>query len=232
MTFSEFLLGKRVAIVGPASSLKNQRLGDYINTFDVVCRFAQCVPIFEEEKKDFGSKTDVIMCNFWDWNHSYPDGTEAGECIDQKAHIEAFVDSGASWIDFLYPNEPHVVSELNGGRLSEAKMDGLYMDLNSLIPGPTKGICSIYQIHKSSAREIFVSGFTFNQKYGYCDSYLLNPFNWYHKRFFDGKTDKEQNDIIRGDRSHDLEKEFDFFKVLKRSDDRISCDPILEGLMK
>ena len=61
--FKSFLSGKRVALVGPASTLLGEGRGAFIDGHDVVVRLNHAWPLPEDLKKDVGSRIDVIYHN-------------------------------------------------------------------------------------------------------------------------------------------------------------------------
>lgn len=64
--FKNFLKGKKVVLVGPASSMKGRELGSFIDSFDVVVRTNNMMNSLldnPELQKDFGTRTDVLYVN-------------------------------------------------------------------------------------------------------------------------------------------------------------------------
>ena len=59
--FRKFLLGKSVAILGPAPYLKGKAMGEFIDSFDVVIRINHVY--VKNLEKCYGSRTDVIFHN-------------------------------------------------------------------------------------------------------------------------------------------------------------------------
>ena len=63
------IANKRVALVGPSSSLNGQELGDEIDNHDIVIRLNRFF-CFDNSQKDHGSKTNIVCKSFWDIDHS------------------------------------------------------------------------------------------------------------------------------------------------------------------
>ena len=53
--------GKRVAIVGPSPHLMGTKMGELIDSYDVVCRLNEIFPNGLED--DYGTRTDIAFWN-------------------------------------------------------------------------------------------------------------------------------------------------------------------------
>jgi hypothetical protein len=64
--------GKRVAIVGPASSAFNTALGNYIDGFDIVVRVNKSAYVVQSGKfsNDIGTRTDILYHSFFENSES------------------------------------------------------------------------------------------------------------------------------------------------------------------
>jgi len=58
---AKLVKGKRVAYVCPSPHLTNQRMGSYIDTFDLVVRVNQNFAMPENQWSDYGKRTDILM---------------------------------------------------------------------------------------------------------------------------------------------------------------------------
>lgn len=54
---------KTIALIGPAPTLEGYHLGEWIDSFDVVCRINLDFYIEQQYKIDYGSKCDVLFYN-------------------------------------------------------------------------------------------------------------------------------------------------------------------------
>src|SRR5699024_6374491 len=57
---------KRVAIIGGADSVLKEKLGEYIDGFDVVVRINKGVEIIDKQKEYIGTRTDILFHSFMD----------------------------------------------------------------------------------------------------------------------------------------------------------------------
>ena len=58
---AKLIEGKRIAYVCPSPHLKDQRMGHYIDSFDLVVRINQSFSMPEEQWIDYGKRTDILM---------------------------------------------------------------------------------------------------------------------------------------------------------------------------
>lgn len=58
---ASFLRGKRIAYVCPSPHLRGQKMGSYIDSFDLVVRVNQAFDTPKEDWEDYGRRTDVLM---------------------------------------------------------------------------------------------------------------------------------------------------------------------------
>jgi len=64
--YENFLRGKSVVLVGPASSMIGRNLGEYIDSFDIVIRTNNMINTLmndNEASKDYGKRTDILYVN-------------------------------------------------------------------------------------------------------------------------------------------------------------------------
>ena len=58
--YSNFIEGKNVAIVGPASYLLDLNIGDYIDSFDIVLRINRGLELIPAYSQQLGTRTDIL----------------------------------------------------------------------------------------------------------------------------------------------------------------------------
>ena len=52
---------KRVIVVGPSPHLESTGMGDFIDSYDIICRLNEVFPT--DLEKDYGSRTDIVFWN-------------------------------------------------------------------------------------------------------------------------------------------------------------------------
>jgi len=58
---ASYLSGKRIAYVCPSPHLRGQKMGAYIDSFDIVVRVNQAYDVPEKDWQDYGKRTDLLM---------------------------------------------------------------------------------------------------------------------------------------------------------------------------
>lgn len=69
--FLDLIKNKRVAIVGPSSSLVKQNLGPTIDSYDIVIRINKFKRL-TSQPTDYGKKIDILYYNFHNWEDDFP----------------------------------------------------------------------------------------------------------------------------------------------------------------
>jgi hypothetical protein len=59
--FAKLIEGKRIAYVCPSPHLKGMKMGEYIDSHDLVVRVNQAYHMREEDWEDYGRRTDILM---------------------------------------------------------------------------------------------------------------------------------------------------------------------------
>jgi len=117
---SELLKGKKIALVGPSTNLKDKKMGSFIDSFDLVIRPGQLTEIPKTEHEDYGSRTDIIFHSFNVWEKiialknldflsslKYVIGCMVCvyECGEYKKFMNTLIDSG---VKFHKPDDRYI----------------------------------------------------------------------------------------------------------------------------
>lgn len=217
MPFDEdWFKDKKVAIVGGADSVLKEKLGDYIDSFDVVVRINKGVEVIEEQHEYVGEKTDVLFhCLFEDITKG---GSPLTFELWKKWDVKQIVFSH----NFMYTH--YAMSYMynyyrkNKGRFKIAQLPvKLYRDnMNAIRPyGPTTGFVAINTILNCKPKELYITGITF----------FKTPHNQLYRTVEQEKLSK----INKG--FHDMELEYQCVKRLY-SENRgvIKPDKVLEEI--
>jgi len=133
-----YVAGKRVSVVGAAESIfdNGDKNGEEIDSRDIVIRSNMSNPIPEKDYPYVGKRTDLIYCNNFNYDNLVVDGKICGiKAVNQPR------------------NENHIENDII------FKFGNLLQDGKSWCP--MSGLCCIYTVCISGAREIYVSGFDF-----------------------------------------------------------------------
>jgi hypothetical protein len=197
--------GKRIAVIGAASSAYEKELGEYIDSFDIVIRVNKALTTWRPENELFiGTKTDILFHSFYENNLS--GGGPLDFQLFEKRKVKYVVNpinNKEGWR--LNYNFYKKYNELKATYLlSNAYYREIVQPFNGL--KPTVGYAALYSILKSPFKEVYITGFTF----------FKTP---YGKGYRDDLVDMEANKRhIAAQGLHDPDIEFrEFLKMLERN---------------
>ena len=87
LEYNNYVLNKRIAVVGPADYVIKHQQGDLIDNYDIVMRFNAALPVGEDMINYVGSRTDIL-----------------GNCLDNSPYgcgridYDLWKESGVKWI--------------------------------------------------------------------------------------------------------------------------------------
>ena len=208
----DFLNGKRVALVGPAASLKGQGRGEYIDSHDFVVRinYAKIQSVV-----DAGSRTDIVY-----YDGSYHDYSSCNPkfLVCSYPETEWFFESRCrvNVESFKQKYQHHIVNS------------DIYRSIKtSLDPEhkvrPNSGTIAIVDLLSSNLSNLYITGVDF-----YRSSYLSTHPDYGNKQLKEIKSIFAKGD--NGD-YHDTDKQFYYFKNEIMKDDRIEVDEFLGKIL-
>ena len=169
MDLRELFKGKRIAVIGAASSLFDHENGSYIDGFDYVIRINKAVyNLNEDNDKHLGKKTDILFHCFFE-NDISGGGKLDFEHYD-KLRIEYVFnprntpDGWRTVFNFYkkYLSRRHIYT------LPRSFYAGLQADFGTV--RPTTGYAALYTALSSDYNKCFITGFTFFRT-AYADGY-------------------------------------------------------------
>jgi hypothetical protein len=164
------LAGKRVAIVGPASSAYQTNRGDFIDGFDFVIRINKAPILLKKgtAKADVGSKTDILFHSFIENEFS------GGGALDFALYDELGIRYVINPIPTYFGNRVtfNFYKKYLLNRVVYHLPKAPYMDAIKAFGKyrPTTGFCALKMAIESDCSELFITGFTFF-KTAYGDGY-------------------------------------------------------------
>jgi len=214
--YADYLRGKRVVIVGPAPSMDSSAQHDVIESFDVVVRVNEALPIAEVIKPDVGARTDILY-----------------HCMLEKRgrDFAALVDSwNLKFLCSAFPNTRWYVKQnldfLKRGVSCPYRIlplptwKKLFKKLKSTTPNT--GTTAIYDLLDHDIKELYVTGFTF-YKGGYSQGYKGGDV--------DRDRDKTRQ-VELPEIEHDQVAQLQLMQKIWRSDSRVSVDETLESILE
>lgn len=213
--YREYLKGKTVAVVGPASSIVGSEYGYYIESHDIIVRVNRGAKINKNLTQDIGGRTDVLYHCLHE-----EESTGAGQY-----NVDEWVNAGIQWVICPYPETPLFIKDIvefkkrNSKRIDfltlDEKIFNYYKD--EMYTRPNTGTLAMLHLLTSDLKSLFITGFTF-MKTGYIPTY----------------RNKEDADRICGsddDGAHNFNKQFQYMKTLFCVDKRVELDNTLKKLV-
>jgi len=200
--------GKRVAIIGGADSAYKHKLGDYIDSFDVVVRINNGVRVIDKYKEFIGTRTDYLF-------HTLYENIEGGgspieiELWKRKNVGRVFFTHNENVSEYGYLIKNFVLSNKGTIAITQADTTLAVENLNLIHPfHPTSGLIAINIITQSKPLSLYITGITF----------FRTP---HHQEYRKGDVNHWINKMKSDDSKHNPDAEYEFFKDLYRSNSEI-----------
>lgn len=159
----EWFKNKRVAIVGGADSVLAEKLGNYIDSFDVVVRVNNGVRAISTQSDYVGKRTDFLFHSFYtkkDDPGASPIELELWKQNNVGLLLYAF---NGFYNYYTYTNMKKFIEDtLCKCKFSMPTLNMHTEVANEVNPsGPTTGFSAISIVLKSIPQEVYITGFTF-----------------------------------------------------------------------
>lgn len=201
--------------MGLAQSLEELKIGDLIDSYDVVIR-VNCDPkIFLGKEELFGSKTDGLYSSFFDdltflftpefFNN---DIQFISTCLPNRS---PYNENLARFEALFLQRQP----QFKFYKCDDQNYENFKREMNTR---PNTGVATIFDLLRFDFKELFITGFTF-----FKDGYIENIRPW--------KTEEEAFKKIHREGVHEIEPQRKFLKDQYLSNDKIKVDPILKEIL-
>lgn len=198
----QILKGKRIAIVGAASSALNTGKGKYIDEFDFVIRVNKATALIESGKfkEDIGSRVDILFHSFFE--NDFSGGGPLDFSLFDRLGIQYVINpipTYFGWRQLFNFYKKYLLK-----RTTYTIPLSLYDGVDEIFKPyrPTTGFCALLTLLQSDFSELYITGFTFF-KTPYADGYR------------DALKDVDVNKkYIADSKQHNPEIEFVEFKKL------------------
>lgn len=230
--FSNYLKNKKIIIVGPASYLIGKKQGAFIDNFDIVIRIKRGYPVDPTLGIDLGMKTDILLSSLKttrvkDINKNIYYQNNFKEDDIKKMNNEL------KFVLFPYPTslmpfskfyKQYKILNINTILITgNNKLNEYKKFIHELNTTPTIFLSSLFYLLAYEFKELYVIGITF-QKDGYYNQYKSNQMVKASQKRTLNKS-KSKNNI------HDMEKEFNIFKLILKKDKRINIDNYIKNIL-
>ena len=212
---------KRIAIVGAANSIFDEKNGDFIDSFDIVIRINKAAYTYTSSDAAYlGSKFTYLFHSFYENEYS------GGGPIDFKEFEKLGIQK------VIHPNSDRkgLIAHLNfykrhlNFRKTYIFSPFLYKEITKKLLGfqPTVGFSALYSVLTTDCKELYLTGFTF----------FKTPYvKGYRDELRNEKVNKEH---IRKQGIHNPGVEFEVFKGLLKKNrcKKIILDSKLQKLVE
>ena len=198
---AELIEGKTVAFVGPSAHLVGQRMGDFIESHDIIVRVNQTQEIPKHRHVDFGHRTDVLASNL-----NAPSMSALLQNMNWVKTLKHIYGSGPSmWDRDKFGN---VVNSWNipWHNVSDGYLFKVYQEIGTTA---STGLSAMVVLMNYDIKSLYITGNSF-YNFGKCGVV-------YYDEFEDDMTMKKVNGADTHYYRHDIhaiEPQMDFFKRL------------------
>lgn len=220
---SNWFKDKRVAIVGGADSVLKEKLGEYIDGFDIVVRINKGVEIIESQYEYAGKKTDVLFHSFCE-APSHLGGTPITPELWKVHNVKKILYARTyrlgrnNCLDFL--------TFLNNSKRKikfSQLPDDLYLkNLAAVQPNgneATVGFSAINTVISCQPKELYITGITF--------------FKTPHNTAYRSISEEVMDNAMKVEKHHDVDAEYQYVKKLYiQHQDIIKPDSTLKEIFK
>lgn len=215
--------GKRVAIIGGADSVLKDKLGDYIDDFDVVVRINKGVELIETQSDFVGKRTDVLFHSFLD-NPKDIGHSPITIGLWEKHNVKKVVYSlnHKKIIRGIYDLIAFSKKSRNKMKFSEVPVYIYDKNLENIAPfiTPTTGHVAVSTVFQCQPKELYVTGITFF-KTPHNKLYRKTSMDVFHQQFT-GKVNH-----------HNPDAEYNYFKkIYENNKDIIKPDQTLKKILE
>lgn len=230
INFKEYIKNKRVALVGPSSTLINSSYGNEIDSYDIVVRLNKSIPLPKKYSEDLGTKID-ILCN----------------CLESHPHTGGDINP-VLWkkhgVKFVLTPFPIEVQKNNAilNTIGNVKkhIDIIYNNTllynnnkKILLASPTTGFSCLMYLLSLDIKELKLFGMDFYREMPYKE-YFQGKVTWEKavNAVEKHRKDAKQN-LGKQMNGHNIDSEFFYFKdFLYKKDIRLVVDGNLKNILE
>ena len=223
--YLKFLYSKSVALVGPAEYLTNLKLGEKIDSYDIVVRVNRGMELIDKYPDSLGRRTDIVY-------NCLIESLDNGGIVD----IGEYKNRGVNWISTIPGSLP--TGECNSSKLHKMvnpkKVKKIKENLNFHVMDykeygklnkevecrSNTGFSAIFDLLNYKVSKLYVCGFSF-----YLDNFISG--------YKDGCARNEEvfaEQCFKSKR-HNQKNQWNRMKNLYKNEKRLKCDHILDYIL-
>lgn len=222
--YEKYLRGKKVVLVGPAWHTKGTLQKKLIYSYDIIVRMNFSFNVIEPKiRKDIGNEINV-------WYSSLAEHFFLNKRMTYSS-LKGMRKRGLKWIANAYVHHrqgEQDLKEINKKPIPLHRVDKAYFKLLQLEVGPkvSVGLITIYDLLQFDIKELYITGMSFY------DTSVIGKRKTFYTGYHGSYGYKDELQYIDIDKdNHDFKKELKVFSRWYKSDDRVSCDEVLEKTM-
>lgn len=217
----QWFKNKRVALIGGADSVLQEKQGKYIEGFDVVVRINKGVELIDKQQDYVGSRTDVLFHSFLDNPKEIGSSPITAE-LWKKHKVQHLIYSRNYKVAQQGIYDVILFAKNSGGKTKFTNLpEDIYQKITDCIAPqwPTTGFTALNTIIDCQPKELYITGITF----------FKTPHNGLYRPEGIEEFKKHFND---NPKSHNPEKEYAYFKNLYlQNKNKIRLDNVLDEII-
>lgn len=231
--YGKYLKDKRVILVSHATSLVDSKQAEFIDSYDIVARLNDSVPIPEELKGDIGTRCDILYSSMSPYFR-----------VTCKKLVEPFIDLGVKVICRPTPLKFEFIPKVGGcdvthwqdkliksigntdiclRSVKEEPFRSRTIEMEGKIP--LTGVAAVWDLLDFDVTEVYMIGFNFFTQ-GTYEQYAANPKNKEEKEKWEWGTK------WTGGHRHSLLPQVINIKQLVKKDNRLKTDETLSTILE
>ncbi len=213
MEYFDYLRDKSVVLVGPAAYLTGLNRGGEIDDYDIVVRMNNWVYVPESDKKDLGSRTDVLYHRL------------ASVGFPKADDIKLWEDINIQWVvtksQGTDTRSKKFKQLIDGKKFKWTNAEQTFNALKKQINrAPNMAVVAMVHLFEAPIKSLMVMGCDFYAT-GYCLGYKdLTP-----------EEIEKMREKNRYGKVHDMASQIEFLNKIKKTEPRLVMDDVLEEIL-
>jgi len=236
--FRSYVQGKSVALVGPAASLTGQRLGELIDSYDIVARVKTFI---RDDIEDFGTRCDVLYttepfdrCDVVNKKRKKLLGHDSYVFEKFEDPLQVYSKNNVKWLVSSYPSEEwfsnryvEIFRSLGDKFSWRFSRPDLYFEVKEAISAvspsrPNSGFAAFLDMLSFEPKELFICGLDFYR-------------SLYYENYQNGLATKDivsEWTIPYDKEAHHPDRQYECFKqIIQSTNVNVTLDPWFSNII-
>lgn len=225
INFKEYLRDKRIVLVGPSSTLLDNKDGNLIDSYDIVIRIKKAFPIDPKLYLYIGKRTDVLATHLKVKQNNFVKKSDLSKILNNIKWIYMPFAINIDPFNKFYKNFRSVYNKFyknyNGKKITNVHItpysNEYMLHSNNMKTTPTTGAATMLDLLNYDFKELYITGFTFRK-------------NGYYKQYKSKLEDKTSWDRTIGKGVHDMDLEINYIKQVLSTHENVTVDKKLQDI--